>query len=81
MIDRIPQWFEIGMLIGHRGAQISVPHNVANERWVLRLCHCVRAEGMPRVIEDDVLGNPRLHPRLSELPRNGCEMALHGASR
>ena len=76
MIDRVPKWFEIGMLIDHGRAQISVPHNVANERRVLRLCHRVRAKGMPRVIEDDVLGNPRLHPRLSELPGNGCEVAL-----
>ena len=28
MIDRIPQWFEIGMLIDHRGAQISVQWRV-----------------------------------------------------
>ena len=51
MIDRVPQWFEIGMLIDHRRAQISVTHYVTNERWILRLCHRVRAEGMPRVIE------------------------------
>jgi hypothetical protein len=68
MIDRIAQWFEIGMLIDHRGAQISVTHNVANERWVLRLCHRVGAEGMPRVIEDDVLGNPAFIRALRNCP-------------
>ena len=81
MIDRVPQRFKIGMLIDHRGAQVSVPHDVTNERWVFRLCHRVGAEGMPRVIEDDVLGDPRLHPRFSELTRNGCEVSLCGAPR
>jgi hypothetical protein len=49
MIDRVPQWFEMGMLIDHRGSQVSVSHNVANKRRVLRLCHRVGAEGMARV--------------------------------
>ena len=39
MIDCIPQWLQVRVLVDHRGAQVSVTHNVANERWILCLCH------------------------------------------
>ena len=60
MIDRIPQRFQVRMLVDHRGAQISVTHNVANQRWILCLCHRVRAERMSSVVQNNLLGNPKL---------------------
>ncbi len=81
MIDRIPQWFQVRMLVDHRGAQISVTHNVANERWILCLCHRVRAERMSSVVQNNLLGNPSSCSRRAELTRNGCEMAFCSAPR
>ena len=64
------------MLIDNRGAQISVPHYVANKRRVLRLCHRVRAERMSSVVQDNLLGYPSSCSRRAELTRNSCEMAV-----
>jgi hypothetical protein len=59
MIDRIPQWLQVRVLVDHRGAQISVTaHNVANECWILCICHRVRAERMSSAVQNNLLGNP-----------------------
>jgi len=79
MIDGIPQWFQFRMLVDHRGAQISVTHNVAHERWILCLCHRVRAEGMSSVVQNNRLGNRSSCPRRAEPTRNNCEMAFCSA--
>jgi len=76
MIDGIPQWFQVRVLVDHRGAQISVTHDVAHERWILCLCHRVRAESMSSVVQNNLLGNPSSRPRRAELTRNSCEMAF-----
>src|SRR5271165_1710251 len=79
MIDGIPQWFQVRVLVDHRGAQISVTHNVANQRWILCLCHRVRAEGMSSVVQNNLLGNPSSCSRRAEQTRNCCEMAFRSA--
>src|SRR5208337_5243029 len=76
MIDRIPQWFQVRMLINHRSAQISVSHNVTDQRGILSFCHRVGSEGMASVVEDNSIGDSRSRPCCSELTRNSCEMAL-----
>src|SRR5271166_2066163 len=76
MIDGIPQWLQVRVLVDHRGAQISVTHTVANQRWILCLCHRVRAEGMSSVVKNNLLGNPSSCSRRAKLTRNSCEMSF-----
>jgi hypothetical protein len=67
MIDRLPQWLQVRVLVDHRGAQISVTQNVANEHWILCLGHRVRAERMSSVVQNNLLGNPSFCSRRTEL--------------
>lgn len=68
MIDRMPQWFHVGLLVNHRNAHADrVTHYVTYPTRILGFPHRVGSEGMASVAQDNSIGDSRPSP---VLPRN-----------